>query len=346
MPEKIDLQDEIFIHFLQDQYGLQAPEVTFLRQGGDINAAAYRVITKDNRTYFLKLLRGVFDETSVRVSRFLYDQGICQINAPITTVDNRLWTQLEGFHAVLYPFIEGQNAFEVALTAPQWVNFGAALRAIHAAKLPAELDGLVRREVYSPHWQERVGTLLEYAQKDTFADPIAARYARILAAKSGEILHFVQVAELLGAALKTQERKYVLCHSDIHAGNLRASPDGNLFIIDWDHPVLAPKERDLMFIGGGVGSAWNRPHEEEYFYAGYGRTEIDPVALAYYRFERIVQDIAEWGELTLFTDKGGKDRARALQGLIRWFSPNDVVAMAYKAEHDLPTSAALHRPRE
>ncbi len=24
-----------------------------------------------------------------------------------------------------------------------------------------------------------------------------------------------------------------------------------LYIVDWDNPILAPKERDLMFIGGG-----------------------------------------------------------------------------------------------
>ena len=30
-----------------------------------------------------------------------------------------------------------------------------------------------------------------------------------------------------------------------------------------------PKERDLMFIGGGVANVWNKPHEETLFYKGY-----------------------------------------------------------------------------
>ena len=33
---------------------------------------------------------------------------------------------------------------------------------------------------------------------------------------------------------------------------------------------------------------------------------------------------------------GGQDRARWLQGLHRWFQPQDVVQMAYRAEQLLP----------
>ena len=48
-----------------------------------------------------------------------------------------------------------------------------------------------------------------------------------------------------------------------------------------------------MFIGGGQGFAGLTPQEEEgLFYRGYGEAQIDPVAPAYYRYERIVEDIA------------------------------------------------------
>ena len=83
-----------------------------------------------------------------------------------------------------------------------------------------------------------------------------------------------------------------MCHSDIHAGNILIDANGALYIVDWDNPVLAPKERDLMFIGGGQEFAGHTAQEEEtLFYRGYGQTQIDPIALAYYRYERIIQDI-------------------------------------------------------
>ena len=70
---------------------------------------------------------------------------------------------------------------------------------------------------------------------------------------------------------------------------------GDLYIVDWDAPIMAPKERDLMFIGGGVANVWNNPHEEDCFYQGYGNSEINQVILAYYRHERIIEDIAIYG---------------------------------------------------
>jgi len=336
MHEKIDLQDAIITDFLQDQYGLQAVEIAFLPKGGDINAAVYRVIMEDEGRYFLKLLRSVFDETSVTVPRFLCDRGIRQIIAPIATISHQLWAQLEDFIAVLYPLVEGHNAFEITLTEHQWVNFGAALRGIHTAVVPPELNSRVQHETYSPQWRERVKMLLGRAKKDAFDDPVAAQWAGLMAVKADEILYLVQKAEQLSSTLQAQNPEFVLCHSDIHAGNLLIDTIGSLYIVDWDHPILAPKERDLMFVGGGIGSIWYRPQEEVLFYEGYGRTEINPVALSYYRFERIVQDIAEWGEQVLLTDEGGKDRVRALHGFVRWFSPHDVVEMAYKTESTLP----------
>ena len=70
--------------------------------------------------------------------------------------------------------------------------------------------------------------------------------------------------------------------------------DGNesIYIVDWDDPIMAPKERDLMFIGGGVANVWNKLYEEQLFYEGYGLTDINTTISAYYRNERIVQDIA------------------------------------------------------
>lgn len=51
------------------------------------------------------------------------------------------------------------------------------------------------------------------------------------------------------------------------------------YIVDWDNPILAPKERDLMFAGGGQGVAGHSAAEEEaLFYEGYGETEEGPCA--------------------------------------------------------------------
>src|SRR6476620_8576277 len=113
MLEKPDLPDEQLIACLQHDYGLRIVQVDFLPLGNDLNTAVYRVVADDARPYFLKLRSGAFDETTVAIPRLLSDQGMAQIIAPIATSANPLWTRVDAFAVILFPFVDGQNGFEV-----------------------------------------------------------------------------------------------------------------------------------------------------------------------------------------------------------------------------------------
>ena len=95
---------------------------------------------------------------------------------------------------------------------------------------------------------------------------------------------------------------------------------------------MAPKERDLMFIGGGVANFWNKPYEEAIFYQGYGKTDINRTLLAYYRHERIVEDIALYGQKLLLTSDGGEERLEMYNHFIAMFEPRGVVEIAFKTD--------------
>jgi len=123
----------------------------------------------------------------------------------------------------------------------------------------------------------------------------------------------------------------VLCHADLHAGNLLITPDGALYVVDWDTLILAPQERDLMFVGGGLFRNQRSAEDEiRLFYAGYGPAAVDRVALAYYRYERIVEDVAAYAEQILATDAGGADRANGLRQFTSQFDPGGVVEFAQR----------------
>jgi spectinomycin phosphotransferase len=107
-----------------------------------------------------------------------------------------------------------------------------------------------------------------------------------------------------------------------------------LAIVDWDEPILAPKERDLMFIGGGVGGIWNNDQEASWFYQGYGQTEIDLLALSYYRYERIVADFAAYSEQIFGMHGSVEDRQKGLR-LMNQFLPNNVVEIAHRSYQQL-----------
>lgn len=124
----------------------------------------------------------------------------------------------------------------------------------------------------------------------------------------------------------------MLCHSDIHGGNVLIDGNDIIYMVDWDDPIMAPKERDLMFIGGGVANVWNKSHREGFFYKGYGKTEINMTILAYYRYERIVEDIAEFGQQLLLTSAGGQNRIELYKHFIAQFEPQGVVDIACKTD--------------
>ncbi len=333
MLEKPDLQDEKIIACLQNEYGLRVVQVAFLPLGADLNTVAYRVVAEDETTYFVKLKRGVFDETSVALPKFLNDQGIVQIIAPLATRTGQLWANLDAFKLILYPFVEGRNGYEVDLSERHWNNFGTALKNIHTIVVPPALVRRIQRETYSPQWRGIVKTFLMRVETDSFDDPVAIKLAAFLKARCDEILDLVGRTERLAQALQSRSPEYILCHSDIHAGNILIDANDNLHIVDWDNPILSPKERDLMFIGGGQGFTGHTAQEEEtLFYRGYGETQIDPIALAYYRYERIVQDIAIFCEQIFLTNDGGKDREQSLRYLISNFLPNGTIEIAYRSD--------------
>jgi spectinomycin phosphotransferase len=102
--------------------------------------------------------------------------------------------------------------------------------------------------------------------------------------------------------------------------------------VDWDNSILAPKERDLMFIGGGIDDIWKNEQQEAMFYEGYGKTEINLPALAYYRYERIIEDLAVICEQLLLTDEGGADRERSYGWFTSNFESGSTIEIARKTD--------------
>ena len=256
-----DLPDEVIIACLQNEYDIRAVQLSFLPVGADRNTAVYRVVAEDEAQHFLKLRRGIFDETSVTLPKFLSDLGVEPIIAPVAIKTGQLWASMDAFKEILY-------------------------------------------------------------------DSLSERVAAFLKNNRVEILDLIGRAERLAVTLQAQSPEFVLCHSDTHGGNILIDVSGALFIVDWDEPILAPKERDLMFIGG----AWYRTAEEALFYQGYGRTQLDPVALAYYRYERIVEDTAIFCERILLAAESSEDREQCFRFLSGAFLPDNIRDMVYRSD--------------
>lgn len=331
MLEKPEIPDAKISVCLRDAFGIAAERITFLPLGADVNTAVYRVETGAGMPYFLKLRGGAFDDSSVELLKFFSDQGIRQIIAPLTTTKGQLRANFDSYTVILYPYVEGRDGYKVKLTEQQWAEFGAALKQIHTLEIPAELTSAIRREEFSPRWRSRVRDFLILSREEKFDDPSALAAASLLREQHSVILDLVERAEELSLSLRADTPVFVLCHSDAHAANVLIDGGGHFYIVDWDDPVMAPKERDLMFIGGAQGYISSSPHEEEVlFYRGYGQAAIDRRSLAYYRFERIIEDIAAYCQELLLSTGGGEDRGQSVVYLRSNFLPGGTIENAYR----------------
>ena len=80
---------------------------------------------------------------------------------------------------------------------------------------------------------------------------------------------------------------WCLCHNDLQPGNILQSPSGKLLIVDWDYPVWAPPERDLMFIETAYRAQ---------FEAGYGPVRTNSRVFDYLSADWMLQELLDCAE--------------------------------------------------
>ena len=330
-PVPAEIGEERLVERLEDAYGLKVVALEPMPGGADPDTTSFRVETDDGAVHFLKARRGPVDRVvaSVALARFLADIGMPQILAPVPALTGRTAVRLGSVHLVLFPFVSGCDAFQTPLTESPWSDFGSVMKVVHSAAPPHELRWHLPVETFVPEAPKRVRHHLVEVTARLGGDSAAAALAAFLDGHRREVAQIVERTEKLADELSRRYPGSCLCHGAIHAGNLLLSDDGRLYLVGWDTPMLAPKERDLMFIGGGVGGIWNRPEEEAIFYRAYGALEVDAAALAYYRYGRIVEDIAITADALFMAGSGGSDRAMAVEHLLDQFGPGNTVEIAH-----------------
>ncbi len=325
--EKEYLTEPLIICKLKSNYNIDVVTINELQLGADADALIYKAQADDDRLYFVKLKRGHHDICAT-LQLLLSNAIIKEVIPPIMTLDGKPTSHVDDFNLIVYPFIEGQDGFSKRLTDDQWIELGKALRHLHEFQLPASIASQIKQESYSSHWRETVRSMYENIESVKPCDKIAAGFLVDLQKYRSVIMRLVERAQQLALIIQKQSVDNVLCHGDLHAGNVLIAKDGSFYIIDWDQPICAPKERDLMFIGAGIGNVWNNNREVELFYTGYGKVEINQEIIDYYRCERIIQDIAEYYQQLLSDTIDYNDKLASYNHFVAMFAPNGVVEIA------------------
>ncbi|HEX7003258.1 MAG TPA: phosphotransferase [Trueperaceae bacterium] len=314
---------------LIERYELEAKSVTGLAGGADADSLVYRVDTADRRAHVLKLrTKRSFRTASLLVPAYLRELGIEEALGPVRTAGGELFVDLPGSVLVLYPWLDARTVAEAGLDLQSWNELGRTVRSIHEATLASEVRESLGTESFVPSRREFLGDsgeqplLLANGQK-----PVELE--ELFVAKRDVIRALLDYVDAVGEELRERRAPHVLCHADLHGWNLLVDGKGKWWIIDWDEVVLAPKERDLMFVMKGIGRGLVKPKETEAFLAGYGDPLVDEELLSYYRCAWAVQDIAAYAEEALSANVAAS-RASALQALRSLFAPGNIVDIAMK----------------
>jgi spectinomycin phosphotransferase len=329
----VDLPDTTLQAGLRSHYGLEARATALLSLGQDTAAWVYRVQTAAGK-YFVKVRRGENKAPSLVAPRYLRDQGIARVVAPLSTTRGALWADVAGYALTVYPFVAGNTGMAQGMGPAQWRAYGAILRQVHATPISPEVTRLLQRETFVPAEAALVRDLDAHIGGRTLTDPVAQELASLWRERRDVIHRLVARAEALGQQVARRPPANVLCHGDIHTNNVLLDADGAVWIVDWDDTMLAPKERDLMFVvGGGLDRTLVGPREEALALQGYGPTPVDLRALTYYRSARAVSDLGEYAAQVMSrSDLSVPRRWAAIGRFLTLFQPGRLVELALASD--------------
>lgn len=262
------------------------------------------------------------------------------VPAPLRARSGRPYSIVGSRRLSLTPWISGRRGLETGLAAHQWRSFGGLLSRVHAAQVPPAVAHRLPAEDYRTPAAAIARTLderireREAGRKPAGADdPLNGALIREWRAAGDSLAEILAQVDDLGDELRAGCAATVVCHGDAHIANLLLGDDGEVWLLDWDEVVCAPRERDLMFIIGGVlADAPVSTEQQGWFFDGYGPADVDPIHLAYYRCSWALQDIADFATRVLDQSDGPSPARSQALGLFRdVVGPTGIVNLALKS---------------
>ncbi|MCW3841267.1 phosphotransferase [Micromonospora yasonensis] len=324
--------DQPLVARVAEAFGLTLVTAVPVDLGADPAARLWRATSADGGGYAVKLTSGGTPAGLVVTAR-LAAAGVPGIAASLTTRDGRLSAVHDGRRLTVTPWVSDRPAPAGGMRPAHWRAYGAVLAAAHAVPVTDALAGLPREDHTHAAVADAVrGTDRRLRAVDDRADRWTREVATGWQGVAADLARLLSAVDRLGTELRARPAELVVCHGDPHLGNLLLGAEGQVWLIDWDDAVLAPRERDLMFVlGGGPAFAPDGRVDEAAFRDGYGPVRPDPLRLAYHLGVRALDDIWSWSADVADPDRPEADRVRALRIVAGLLSPSGLVTLARRA---------------
>lgn len=315
---------------ISSNYDIDVKYLEPMDYGADSNAERFKVLDVRNNAYFAKVSKEL-SRQNLELLHYLNEKlGGCIIT-PLENQNGELYTVFEDYFIVIYPFVEGKNGFEEALTLSDIKAAGQILKKLHsldAAYLGNEFG--IRKYIHNPGYRNQVRDILNINEDIKSEDALILNLKEFIRSAADRINKVLNILDGLNDSISDNNSVLSLCHTDIHVGNILKSSDGELYIVDWDQVAIGNIELDLLFFGGGIAGYISNDSEIGSFFSGYGDCSINYSRLAFYRFARVIEDIALFYNEIMDEAIDYENRKRALIYLQSNFNHNETLDCAFR----------------
>lgn len=209
-------------------------------------------------------------------ARLAGEEGMDFILAARPDHEGHVLTRVDDRYAMsVVPYIDGAS--------PQFGEFAsdedrrevlAMLGRLHAATGRAAIGDIARSDLGVPMRDAFLAALGEL-DRPWDGGPFSEACRELLTERREAVVGLFDRYDAL--AHRTRRSGWVVTHGEPHAANTLRALSGELFLIDWDTCMIAPRERDLWQVGPCAHDGW-----KGYVEAG-GTADLDEAALDLHR---------------------------------------------------------------
>jgi len=282
------------------EYGLSVERLRFLPTGW--TATCYAADCTDGQRYFLKLTSDSGLVPYCASDRDFYlplTHQMCtkrilpHIACPVRAEDGSFAVHWNGYLMILFHFIEGEVVGFDRVSGDVLRELIRLIGVLHRSTPDLEIG--VEKPLVERFDIAFEGDLMDGLETLASITPSDRRgqwaLRELLLPLQDELLSRLDRLRELQARARASAREMVVCHTDLHGGNLMMDRQGNLYIIDWEGAMIAPPEHDLFFFAG-YDTFWD---DLLPIYEGEnGPADLDSDVFGFYTYRRNLEDLMDY----------------------------------------------------
>jgi Ser/Thr protein kinase RdoA (MazF antagonist) len=309
MSARPEIPQPALLEAIRQGYGLPVTRITFLTDGWVSHC--YKVETSTHQLYLLK----VYEESPAMPAPLLASsrdfylplsyrlctrQLLPQIACPVPTEGGSFTLRTGPYLLILFHFIAGEPVGYGPLSDDIIVQLAGLVGRLHRSTRGLQMaNPLV--EQFEIAFEDLVPVALKTLAEAGPGVRAGLRTFQVLVSTHRTaILTCLDRLKALQSVVRLRRHEFVVCHTDLHGGNLLLDRHGDLHILDWEGAMLSPPEQDLFFFAG----------EERFrklFWPAYereaGPTQLDIDTLGFYCYRRGLEDLTEWAQRFLHSEQ-------------------------------------------